>query len=69
MVADRQRCRQNADQPRGATTDPPGRTLTCLHRAVALPLHKPPAPHRQTHPQVGIGPEARPERKKPSLVG
>jgi len=48
-------------------TDSPSRPRTWHPSPRALPLHKPPAP--RTEPQVGIGPEARPERKKPNHEG
>ena len=68
LPANGQWCRQNADHPGGASTDPAGRT----RRASARPspsLAQAPCPTpRSATPQVGIGPDATPERKKPSLV-
>ena len=68
MLANQQKCRQNADQSRC----PYGPTRMHTHRAE--PLHRSrsldrSSPTPPTHPKVGIGPEALPERKKPNLGG
>jgi len=69
MLANWQQCRQNADQPEA----PPRTTQPHTHMASPPPEAFPcasPLPHTAAnHPQVGIGPEALPERKKPSLGG
>jgi len=50
MLANPQSCRQDADQPKGATTAP-GSTHTWPPRHRALPLRKFPAlPHAPTTP-------------------
>jgi len=67
MLANGQRCRQNADLPRSTTTDP-ARTRTRRPTARPSPsLAQAPCPTPPTPPQLGIGPDARPERKKPNL--
>ena len=66
MRANPQWCRQNADQPRGATADHPGAHSRSPTAAVALPLAPAHCPTTADPPQVGIGPKAAPERKSPT---